>query len=182
MSILELENALKVGSSTISKAIKRNSVIKPEMMDKLSKTFPDVDFKKLEIELLGADPVEIPDAKTPTSNEAGGDIQGKYIALLERLEGRYQDLADTVVAKAITRLEQTFATRQDVMSVSSSLEKLREVVEKSAKEMEALSLFFSGRIAALEKVPVEVVDEALDIALLAAHEPQNTRKKAAVDR
>lgn len=48
----ELEQKLKLGNGAVGKAIKRNSTVKKVVLDEISRIYPDIDLRALEIELL----------------------------------------------------------------------------------------------------------------------------------
>jgi hypothetical protein len=63
------------------------------------------------------------DKKTP---DESGDIQAKYIALLERQESRYLEIGKAAALEAVKEMAATYATKDDVEMLRASLDSMQK--------------------------------------------------------
>lgn len=178
LPISELERILGVGSSTISKAIARNSVVKPPMIGKLSEAFPDLDLKQLEIELLN--PTQ-PDVKKPDSVEEPGIAyndpwKDKYIEAIERENQRLPELSREAAITAVRELASSYATKQEVQGISANLDKSRKVIAAHEVFLTALQEFVTYKFAQVQQIPFDDVATELSKVMIRIGQDQKKGK------
>lgn len=81
-----------------------------------------------------ANPAE-PDNKTPDPLTESGDVNSKYVALLERQEQRTMDIVESAARVVADRLAANYATKKEVEKVAANLGEVQRRLGSNTKWM-----------------------------------------------
>lgn len=109
------------------------------------------------------------DTKKPGTEAPGVDYSEdhkKYVALLEKQDSRYIEIAEAAANKLADRLLINYATKKDLSEVQASLDEMRKDLKVTQQTVEGIQIFAVERYAELKNISVDAAGDLLDSAIV----------------